>query len=123
MSVKQLGKFLRAERERRGWSQSRVARNAEMEQSYLSRIERGVGAAFPEPDVIERLAGVFGVSPDHLLKVAGYAWGDEARNVDPDVIIYTALTSMDIPETTKDHIRATIEFARSLRNESVDHRK
>lgn len=79
MTVKELGHYLRRQREARGWTQAHVARVAGIEQSQLSRLERGVGTAFPEPDVIAKLAGVFGVPPEDLMRVSGYTW-DVAQN-------------------------------------------
>lgn len=79
MTVKELGQFLRRLREAEGWTQAYVAREASIEQSQLSRLERGVGTAFPEPEIIERLAAVFGIPPQELMRVSGYAW-DVAQN-------------------------------------------
>lgn len=91
MGLKELGEYLKKVRLARGWTQTYAAREAGVEQSQLSRIERATGTSFPDPDVIERLATLYGVSPNHLMRIAGYAWGESAvaQNTDDDVLVYT----------------------------------
>ncbi|MFG1751281.1 helix-turn-helix domain-containing protein [Streptosporangium sandarakinum] len=53
-----LGRTVRAMREKRGWSQSDLAREAGMTQPAVARFE--VGGTVPTPPVIERLAHALG---------------------------------------------------------------
>jgi transcriptional regulator with XRE-family HTH domain len=57
---------LKFERQNRQQSQMRVASVARIAQSVLSQIERG--RLVPTDDELQRLAAVFGVPPDDLLK-------------------------------------------------------
>jgi transcriptional regulator with XRE-family HTH domain len=47
------------ERERRGWPKARLARQARVDQAYLSRIE--AGRAVPYPVELKRLARALGL--------------------------------------------------------------
>ena len=75
MTEPALGEYLRQRREAlqaedRTFSVRGVARMAEIEPSYLSKIERGIEAPPSEP-TIRRLAVVLGDDPDLLLALAG----------------------------------------------------
>lgn len=52
------GEYLRAQREQKGWTQPEAAAKAEIEQSYLSKLE--TGKSFPSQEVFERLAAAYG---------------------------------------------------------------
>ncbi|MET1125147.1 MAG: multiprotein bridging factor aMBF1 [Archaeoglobaceae archaeon] len=51
---------VRRERERRGWSQEELAKRIQEKESLIKKIERG--EITPEPEVVEKLERVFGVS-------------------------------------------------------------
>ncbi len=57
---------IRAERDRRGWSQRELARRAGVPQYTVSRYEAGVRKL--DLDVLEKLARAFGVPPARLLR-------------------------------------------------------
>lgn len=65
MTASILADRLRAAREARGLSQSRLARLADVATSTVNRIERG--ERIPRVDVLARLAAELGVSVDDLL--------------------------------------------------------
>jgi len=50
-----VGDWVKAEREKRGWSQRGLAQRAGLEQSYLSKLERNKSVR-PGADIIQRLA-------------------------------------------------------------------
>lgn len=53
-------------REAKGWSQSELARRAEVRQATLSAIENGQTASVAF-DVLDRLAAALGVHPGYLI--------------------------------------------------------
>ncbi len=57
---------VRAERKDREWTQEKLAARTEIDQSYISRIERGV--ASPSLDVVDIIARAFKVEPAALLR-------------------------------------------------------
>ena len=61
-----LGERVKHERERRRYSQMELAKEADITQGLLSRIEAGKVKA-PNADIIKRLARALWVSTDHLL--------------------------------------------------------
>lgn len=62
----EFGDRVRERRQALGWTKSRLADEAGIDVSQVSRIERGVTTA-PSPDKITRLARALGVSTDWLL--------------------------------------------------------
>jgi transcriptional regulator with XRE-family HTH domain len=68
------GAVLAAYRRERGWSQYRLAEEAEIDDSYISRLE--TGDRMPGRDVTERLIVGFGLNEqdaDRFRLAAGYA--------------------------------------------------
>lgn len=66
-------KKMRAERLRRGWSQTQLAARADMSSSDVSRFE--TGRAIPYPVQARRLARALGITPDELLIPVEHAEG------------------------------------------------
>lgn len=121
MGLKELGEYLRDVRLARGWTQTYAARAAEIEQSQLSRIERATGTSFPDPDVIERLAKLYDVNPNYLMRIAGYAWDDSdvAQDDDDDALVYTMLERhRGLTPYQKQIIRMALEDAARRRREA-----
>ena len=65
-----VGAWVKAERERRGWSQSELARRAGLAQSYISRMEVNARTK-PSLKVVEQLAHAFEIRPDQLMQAVG----------------------------------------------------
>src|SRR5689334_15341604 len=65
-----LGAWVKAERERRGWSQSELARRARLAQSYISRLEIHTRTK-PSLRVVEQLAQAFEITPEQLMQAVG----------------------------------------------------
>lgn len=65
------GKKLKELRDKRGWSQPRLAEAAGMSRGYIGGIESGIRGRNPSRDVILRLAEALGESPYELLEAAG----------------------------------------------------
>lgn len=72
LSVFRLGgdKLIKTLRERRGWSQSELARKAGIRQGVLSDIESGK-TKHPRIDTIAAIAQALGVPMEKLMKKAG----------------------------------------------------
>lgn len=49
----------------RGWSQARLAKEAGVNQSYWSKLERGAGN--PRPALLKRVADALGVGVDQIV--------------------------------------------------------
>ncbi len=60
-----LGTNVRRIRERKGWSQEKLAEMAELDRTYVSGIERGIRN--PTVGVIQRIADALGVPAAELL--------------------------------------------------------
>jgi transcriptional regulator with XRE-family HTH domain len=58
---------LRRLRHAKGLSQEDLAYSADVNRSYMSRLERG--ATYPGLEIIGKLAAVLGAEPDELLKM------------------------------------------------------
>jgi len=58
------GDFLRARREDKGWTQPQAAARADIEQSYLSKLE--TGKSFPSQETFERLAAAYGFDAEEV---------------------------------------------------------
>ena len=70
----EFGPLLKGFRERRNVSQSKLAERAQLDHSYVSRLESGVRT--PTRDAVDRLAAALMVGPedrDALLRAAGFA--------------------------------------------------
>lgn len=76
MTVKTLGAFVRERRERRGWTQGRLAEAIGVSGAYVSQIETGA-TKLPGGHLRRRLAQVLGVRHVDLLIAAGELAPDE----------------------------------------------
>ncbi len=66
MTIRRIGKMLKALREKRGLTQIELARKAKIDQSYLARRERG-DRSNPSLEKIQRLAKALKVTVAELL--------------------------------------------------------
>ncbi|MBL4790002.1 MAG: helix-turn-helix transcriptional regulator [Kordiimonadaceae bacterium] len=58
------GHYIKTEREQRGWTQPEAAIKADIEQSYLSKLESG--KRYPSEEVFEKLVKVYQINIGHL---------------------------------------------------------
>ena len=65
------GTYVRTLRKQRGMTLKRVEKLAGVSNAYISQIERGLRNP-PHPDILNRLAKVYEVSPQELMVEAGY---------------------------------------------------
>lgn len=72
----QLGNYIVAAREERGWNQTEFAERAEIKRAHLAQIERGK-IALPNGDLRRRLAAALGVRHVDILVAAGELTADE----------------------------------------------
>lgn len=85
-----LGLLVKDARERRGYqNQSALARELGRDQSFVSRLERGVLKELPPPEVLRQLGDVIGLSMEDMLTAAGYLEKPE-RNDPPETITIPA---------------------------------
>jgi transcriptional regulator with XRE-family HTH domain len=68
------GDWLRQEIERRGWSQSELARRIETHPSLVSKWIRGLQK--PQPRQCEKLAAAFGINRNFIMRAAGHVGQD-----------------------------------------------
>ena len=64
-----LGNWLRGQREKRGWSQSELARRAGISATAINLLESNRRRQ-PQADTAHKLAQVFGITPDELYRAA-----------------------------------------------------
>jgi transcriptional regulator with XRE-family HTH domain len=81
----QLGNYIVAAREQRGWNQTEFAARANIKRAHLAQIERGK-IALPSGELRRRLAAALGVRHVDILVAAGELTGDEIpqEGVAPD---------------------------------------
>jgi transcriptional regulator with XRE-family HTH domain len=101
--------LLKRHREARRWSQERLAAEAEMDHSLVSRLESGQRS--PTRDAIGKLARGLELAPeqkDHLLIAAGF-FPDQPENAlsdEPAVTrIYRILRDEKTPQPVRDNLR------------------
>lgn len=62
-----LGNYLKARREERGWTQPEAARRAQIEQSYLSKLE--TSKSYPQEEIFDRLVKLYDIKITELNKI------------------------------------------------------
>ena len=110
------GRWLAEQRKTRFWSQSVLAEKLDVSQNSVSRWETGV--AFPSQGHLQKIAELFGVTPDDILQIArqgsltepepaGYCIAETNAKPDPD------------RETPEDRIRRLEAELRLLQAENM----
>src|SRR5438105_1359342 len=69
--MESFGSYLRDLRKQKRLTLKQVEKLARVSNSFLSQVERGLRNP-PHPDILNRLANVYGISPHELLDAAGY---------------------------------------------------
>ena len=91
--MKEFGRWLAEQRKARFWSQSVLAEKLDVSQNSVSRWE--TGEAFPSQSHLQKIAELFGVTPDDILRIArqesltipepaGYCIAETNAKPDPD---------------------------------------
>lgn len=75
LSAKEFGRYLRELRESRGLSTRQVKLQSGVSNAYISLLENGE-RGIPSPEILEKLARVYRVPYDKLMKLAGYIKSD-----------------------------------------------
>lgn len=108
-----LGKFIKEKRESllkkdRSFSQLQTARKIGIEQSYLSKIERGVATKLSEEKIIS-LAGILDEDPDYMLALGGKVSQDVLNIIQERPRTFARLVRQ-LKDMPKDLIEADHEF-------------
>lgn len=102
MGLAEFGQFIVQRRQRLGMLQKELAAKADLNQSTVSRLERGTGAQFPSPEELHRLAVALECTEDDLLRAAGYV----AQNEPAPVL---TMSEDDVPwERLPPHVRRMV---------------
>lgn len=81
--MKDLGRIVRRERERRGMRGLDLAVAIGRDPSYVSRLERGTLKEIPAPDTLHALGQTLAISDARLLAALGYVTTESAETADP----------------------------------------
>lgn len=73
------GNYIRQIREKNGWTQPEAAARANIEQSYLSKLE--TGKSYPSEDIFERLITAYDMNPETLCRSVFSAELDKLRDI------------------------------------------
>lgn len=73
------GDYLRQTREQKGWTQPEAAAKANIEQSYLSKLE--TGRSYPSEDIFGRLVAAFGIDTHDMTSRVFAAELDKLREI------------------------------------------
>jgi len=105
-ALEELGRYIRAQREFAQLSLRNLARLAQISDSYLSQVERGLYR--PSPAVLKAIAGVLGIPPSTLYRRVG--WLDETTHDHPTVPDAIAAD----PKLTDEQKAALLQLYRTL---------
>ena len=73
------GDYLREKREKHGWTQPEAAARAQIEQSYLSKLE--TGKSYPSEDIFSRLVKTYGIDVADMSRTVFAAELDKLREI------------------------------------------
>lgn len=73
------GDYIRQKREEHGWTQPEAAARADIEQSYLSKLE--TGKSYPSEDIFGRLCDAYGFKPEEMAESVFSAELDKLREI------------------------------------------
>jgi transcriptional regulator with XRE-family HTH domain len=104
MKENQVGQYIKTTREKRGLSVRRLAMMAEVDASWLSKVERGLYQS-PDPRYLYRLARALDIETADLYLQAGY---EDGRGL-PGFAPYLR-ARYDLPEPAINQLEAYFEF-------------
>jgi transcriptional regulator with XRE-family HTH domain len=105
-ALEELGKYIRAQRELAQLSLRNLARLAQVSDSYLSQIERGLYQ--PSAAILKSIAAGLGIPPDTLYRRLG--WLDDTTSGQPTVQDAIAAD----PKLSDDQKAALLQLYRTL---------
>ncbi|WP_319581906.1 response regulator [uncultured Pseudodesulfovibrio sp.] len=113
--MRQLGTFIRQKREEllktdRTFSQLQISKRLGIEQSYLSKVERGVATQLSEEKIVH-LAEILGEDPDYMLALGGKVSGDVLAIITQRPRLFARLVR-DMKHMSEDVIEADHDFKR-----------
>lgn len=73
------GDYIRQKREEHGWTQPEAAARADIEQSYLSKLE--TGKSYPSEDIFSRLVDAYSIKTEDLARSVFSAELDKLREI------------------------------------------
>jgi|GEM_PF-601534 len=89
------GDYIKKEREKHSWTQPEAAAKADIEQSYLSKLE--TGKSYPSEDMYARLVGAYSIDTAHMCSVVSSAELDKLREIS---LVRGAILSREKTETS-----------------------
>ncbi len=110
----EFGQLLKALRERRGVSQSKLAERADFDHSYVSRLEGG--ARMPTRDAVDRLGAALGLGlseRDSLLAAAGFLPRDVTNLLSSEPVLGEVLDLLKdekVPSEYRENMRQVLHL-------------
>jgi transcriptional regulator with XRE-family HTH domain len=110
----EFGQLLKALRERRGVSQSKLAERADFDHSYVSRLEGG--ARMPTRDAVDRLGQALGLGEserDALLASAGFLPRDVTNLLSSEPVlgeVLDLLKNEQVPSEYRENMRQVLHL-------------
>lgn len=114
-----LGQVVRSRRLALGLRQQDLADRLDVDQTWVSSVERDYRRTVPGPDEMQRLATALETTIEELMEELGYRNRPDATEptTDPSVVLFTSfardLERADLPKQVKDALYADIEWARA----------
>lgn len=114
VDTKQLGRFIRQERERQEFSIRRLAAAAGVDPTWLSRLERGDYSS-PDPRHLRELARVLEIETTDVFAMAGYSGGEGLPGFAPYL-----RAKYDLPAEAIDTLSELFEFINDKYSKAED---
>lgn len=111
--MKDLGTYIQQHRIEAGYATQRAFADAlGKDQSWVSRIERGVGKELPPPEDIELLASALHVTPHELFIAAGYRLDNAPA---PDAPVVRSLRAiLEGKDFTDKQVQSIVTMVRTM---------
>lgn len=104
----ELANVLLERRKSMNYSLRQVAYKTDLSATYISHLERGIGAT-PNPNDLKKLAKVYNLDYKHLLIKAGYLESKDLQESDTNIFMYANKDEFDsLPKDTRNRIIATL---------------
>lgn len=119
------GEWLRSRRDAVGMTQRELGERIGMDQSYLSKLERGYHASLPDPDQAREIAHILGTTVQDMMTSLGY-YDEEPAEVGNHErfasMMFEAEQLEGVPEHLRRSIKDSIEYVKRQvgQNQVVD---